>query len=333
MTDIEVSVALPPSFELAEHIATAEKLGYCRAYLYDTPFEGDDVWLDLHRAAELTTKIGLGPAVLVPTLRHPLVNAAQTVSLHRLAPGRVVTSFGTGFSSRAAMGQSPIRWSYMEAYIRAYQALLAGEVVDWEGAAIKLMLTSAQADELPLRIPLLIAATGPKGAGVAKRLGADGVISMFDVVPGQRDFSRAVVATMGTVIDDGEDPGGERVRSAVGAPWAAAYHFVYTAQGADAVREMPGGSAWVDVIEKAPQHERHLHIHQGHMVEMNDADLAAWHDGGYVSVSSVTLSGSADTVAKAAAAMAQAGATEIMIEPSGPDIARELDTFISAVRG
>jgi alkanesulfonate monooxygenase SsuD/methylene tetrahydromethanopterin reductase-like flavin-dependent oxidoreductase (luciferase family) len=331
MTDIDLSVALPPSFESAQHIATAEKLGYCRAYLYDTPFEGDDVWLDLHRAAELTTTIGLGPAVLVPTLRHPLVNAAQTVSLHRLAPGRIVTSFGTGFSSRAAMGQSPIRWSYMEAYIRAYQALLAGEVADWEGAAIKLMLTSTQADALPLRIPLLLAATGPKGAGVAKRLGADGLISMFDVVPGQRDFKRAVVATMGTVSDQGEDPAGERVRLAVGAPWAAAYHFVYTAQGADAVREMPGGSAWLEVIERVPRRERHLHIHQGHMVEMNDADLAAWNAGGCVSVPSVTLTGSANTVRQAVAAMAQAGATEVIIEPSGPDIARELESFISAV--
>ncbi|MBO0883873.1 MAG: LLM class flavin-dependent oxidoreductase, partial [Mycobacterium sp.] len=209
MTGIDVSVALPPSFESAEHIATAEKLGYRGAYLYDTPFEGDDVWRDLHRAAELTSTIELGPAVLIPTLRHPLVNAAQTVSLHRLAPGRILTSSGTGFSSRAAIGQPPIRWSYMEAYIRSYQALLAGEVVDWEGAAIKLMLTSAQADALPLRIPLLLAATGPKGAGVAKRLGADGLISMFNVVPGQRAFTRAVVTTMGTVIDEGEDPTGE----------------------------------------------------------------------------------------------------------------------------
>jgi 5,10-methylenetetrahydromethanopterin reductase len=332
MTDVDVSVALPPSFESAQHIAAAERLGYRRAYLYDTPFEGDDVWLDLHRAAELTTTIDLGPGVLIPTLRHPLVNAAQTVSLHRAAPGRVLAAFGTGFSSRAAMGQPPIRWSYMEAYIRAYQALLAGEAVDWEGAAIKLMLTSAEADALPLRIPLLLAATGPKGAGVAKRVGADGLISMFSVVPGQRDFARAVVATMGTVVDEGEDPTGERVRSAVGAPWAAAYHFVYTAQGADALREMPGGSAWLDVIEKVPKRLRHLHIHQGHMVEMNDADLAAWRAGGYASVPSVTLTGSADTVGKVVAAMAQAGATEIMIEPSGPDITGELDRFIAAVR-
>jgi 5,10-methylenetetrahydromethanopterin reductase len=106
---------------------------------------------------------------------------------------------------------------------------LAGEVVDWEGAA-----------------------TGPKGAGLAQQVGADGLISVFEVVPAQRDFKRAVVATVGTVVDEGEDLAGERVRLAVGAPWAATYHFVYTAQGADTVREMPGGSAWVDVIDKVP---------------------------------------------------------------------------------
>jgi 5,10-methylenetetrahydromethanopterin reductase len=124
----------------------------------------------LHRAAEVTTTIELGPGVLIPTQRHPLVNAAQTVSLHRLAPGRIMAAFGTGFSSRAAIGQPPIRWSYMEAYIRAYHELLAGHVVDWEGAPIKLMLTSAQADALPLRIPLLVAVIGPKGVGVAQRV-------------------------------------------------------------------------------------------------------------------------------------------------------------------
>jgi 5,10-methylenetetrahydromethanopterin reductase len=109
-------------------------------------------------------------------------------------------------------------------------------------------------------------------------------------------------------------------------------------QGPTSVRDIPGGSSWLNVIEQFPERERHLqerhlHIHQGHMVEMNDADRAAWRAGGYVSLASVTLTGSADAVRNGVAAMAQAGATEIMFEPSGPDIARELDEFISAVRG
>lgn len=334
MTDIDVSVALPPSFESDRHIAAAESLGYRRAYLFDTPFQGDDVWLGLHRAAALTTRIELGPGVLIPSQRHPLVNAAQTVSLHRLAPGRVLAAFGTGFSSRAAIGRPPIRWCYMESYIRAYQHLLAGRVVDWEGAPIKLMLTSAQADALPLRIPLLIGAIGPKGAAVGQRTGADGLISILKVLPQQRNYGRVVVAVMGTVVGEQEDPVGERVRLAVGAPWAAAtYHLVYTTQGGHAVRELPGGTAWLDVIEKIPQDERHLHIHQGHMVEMNEADLAAWRAGGHVTLPSATLTGSADAVGQAVAAMAEAGATEVLYEPSGPDIPHELKSFISAVRG
>jgi 5,10-methylenetetrahydromethanopterin reductase len=333
MTAIDVSVALPPAFESAHHIVTAEKLGYRRAYLYDTPFEGGDLWLTLHRAAELTTSIELGPGVLIPTQRHPMVNAAQTVSLHRLAPGRTVVAFGRGFSTCAAIGQPPIEWSYMKAYIRAYRKLLAGEVVDWDGAPIKLMLTSAEAHALPLRIPLLVASMIPEGFDLAKSVGADGLISIGKVIPEQRDFGRAVVAVMGTVIDELEDPIGERVRLAVGAPWAAAtYHLVYTTQGADAVHQMPGGSAWLDVIEKFPQRERHLHVHQGHMVEMNDADLAAWRAGGHVTLPSATLSGSADMLRRAVTAMAHAGATEVLYEPSGPDIGRELDAFISAVR-
>jgi 5,10-methylenetetrahydromethanopterin reductase len=333
MVDIHVTVALPASPESTKHIGIAEQLGYRCAYIYDTPFAGSDVWLALHDAAKATTLIRLGPAVLIPTLRHVMVNAAQTVSLHHEAPGRVVTSFGTGFSSRAATGQPPIRWSYMEIYIRAYTALLAGESAEWEGAPIQLMLTSTQHETLPLNIPLLIGAVGPKGAGVAQRLGANGIISMFQPIPQQRDFTDAIVATVGTVLDEGEELNSDRVRLAVGAPWAGVFHFTYTAQGAEAVREIPGGPAWLEIIESYPPHERHLHIHRGHMVEMNDADLAAWNAGGYATLSSTTLTGTADVVRQRVADMASAGATEVMIEPSGPDIGRELATFIDAVRG
>jgi 5,10-methylenetetrahydromethanopterin reductase len=86
------------------------------------------------------------------------------------------------------------------------------------------------------------------------------------------------------------------------------------------------------VIEQIPERERHLYIHQGHMVEMNDADRAAWQSGGHISVPSVTMTGSAETVGKAVSALAAEGANEIMIQPSGPDITRELSTFIDAVR-
>jgi luciferase-like monooxygenase len=36
--------------------------------------------------AQRTERIGLGPGVLVPSLRHPVVNAAATAALEAMAP-------------------------------------------------------------------------------------------------------------------------------------------------------------------------------------------------------------------------------------------------------
>src|SRR5690349_24617218 len=104
-------------------------MGYDRAWVYDTPQQSPDVWMTLARAAERTERIGLGPGVLVPTLRHPMVNAAATAALVALAPERVAVAFGTGFTGRRAMGYGAVPWSFMDAYIRAFRGLLNGETI------------------------------------------------------------------------------------------------------------------------------------------------------------------------------------------------------------
>src|SRR5215207_7008676 len=122
---MEISCAFPTALDSPDHIALAEELGYDRAWLYDTPQQSTDVWVTLAQAAERTERIGLGPGVLVPSLRHPMVNAAATANLVALAPGRVVVAFGTGFSGRRAMGYRAIPWSFMDKYIRAYRGAAA----------------------------------------------------------------------------------------------------------------------------------------------------------------------------------------------------------------
>src|SRR5262245_17492439 len=115
---MDVSCAFPTALDSPDHIATAEQLGFARAWVYDTPQQSPDVWMTLALAAERTTTIGLGPGVLVPSLRHPMVNAAATATLAALAPGRVVVAFGTGFTGRRAMGYRAIPWAFMADYIR-----------------------------------------------------------------------------------------------------------------------------------------------------------------------------------------------------------------------
>jgi 5,10-methylenetetrahydromethanopterin reductase len=70
-----------------------------------------DVWMTLARAAERTSTIGLGPSVLVPSLRHPMANAAAVATLEDLAPGRVAVAVGAGFTGRYVLGQRAMRWA------------------------------------------------------------------------------------------------------------------------------------------------------------------------------------------------------------------------------
>lgn len=136
---MEVSCAFPTALDSPDNIALAERLGYDRAWVYDTPQQSPDVWMTLALAAQRTERIGLGPGVLVPSLRHPMVNAAATATLCALAPDRVAVAFGTGFSGRRAMGYRAIPWVFMDSYIRVYRALLRGEVVEWEGAHMQML--------------------------------------------------------------------------------------------------------------------------------------------------------------------------------------------------
>src|SRR4051812_11349722 len=185
---MEISCAFPTTLESHEHIALAEELGYERAWLYDTPQQSPDVWMMLALAAERTERIGLGPGVLVPSLRHPMANAAATAALEGLAPRRVVVALGAGVTGRRAMGYRAISWKFMDAYIRAFRGLLRGETIEWEGARMRMLHPPGHAAPRPVEVPVSIAALGPKGAAVAHELG-DGLYVTLALPEFAKDFS------------------------------------------------------------------------------------------------------------------------------------------------
>src|SRR6185436_760768 len=131
---LTLACAFATSDQSHEHARIAESLGYERAWFYDSPALYPDVWVQLCRAAERTTRIGLGPGVLVPSLRHPMVNAAAIATLAAIAGvERVAVAVGSGFTGRFTLGQRPMKWVDVVAYVRALRALLGGEQVEWEG--------------------------------------------------------------------------------------------------------------------------------------------------------------------------------------------------------
>lgn len=328
---MELSCAFATALDTPEHVAVAEGLGYRRAWCYDSPGLYPDVWMVLARAADRTSTIGIGPGVLVPSLRHVAVNAAAIAGLAAWAPGRVAVAVGAGFTGRMVLGQRPMPWRDVAAYVRSLRALLAGKSVDVGGGMVRLLHDPTCAPPRPIDVPILIAADGPKGLAVAAELG-DGVFSAG--APQAGDAGRAgawrALLTFGTVLDDGEDVTSARARAAYGPGLAVAYHAVYERGGAAAVDALPGGARWREATEREPAATRHLAIHEGHLVVANERDELALADGAPLA-SAFTTTGTANEVRAKVERLAAAGVTELAFQPAGPDIPRELRAFAAAV--
>jgi 5,10-methylenetetrahydromethanopterin reductase len=326
---MKLSAQFATSLHSPAHVTVAEQLGYDRAWLFDTPHESPDVWMMLALAAERTTTIGLGPGVLVPTLRHPMVNASAAAALTALAPGRVAIAFGTGFAGARAIGAAPATWSYVRDYVGAFRGLLSGARVEWQGTRMQMMHPDGYAPERPIDIPILISALGPKGLAVATEL-ADGLFTVNGETGYAAQFSWAALAVHGTVLADGEALDSVRVQAAAGPGNALAYHAAYEFGGD--VTALPAGDVWLDTINQSPPQDRHLAVHEQHLVALNHADTAAWAAGSWKAIRETTVTGTADEIGQRVSELDAEGITEIIYQPTGPDIAGELEAFRTAAK-
>jgi 5,10-methylenetetrahydromethanopterin reductase len=329
---MRVSCAFPTTMSSPEDVRVAEDVGYERAWLYDTPQQSPDVWMSLTMAAQRTSRIGLGPGVLIPTLRHPMTNAAATATLEGLAPGRVAVAFGTGFTGRRAMGYKAIPWSFMAAYIEAFCGLLRGEVVEWEGARMQMLHPEGSAPPRPVQVPVLVGALGPRGREVARRYDGLFVTTTAEGVE-PNVFDWVAYLYWGTVLAADEDPGSDRVRAAAGPGGALAYHATYELYGREAVAELAGGKEWLQVVDERKPDERHIAVHTGHCIHLNEADEAAWAVTGGALLPFTTVTGTPDQVKARVDELGERGVTEVVYQPCGPDIRHELETMHAAVTG
>lgn len=322
-----LSVGLPPSPASVELARLAEDLGYARVWLFDSAALYEDIWIHLALIAEHTS-VDIGTAVLVPNLRHVMTTASAIATIDRIAPGRLAVGFGTGATARWVLGKEALSWATTRRYVEQLRALLRGEVVEVDGAATQMIHHPDLASPRPIEVPLLLSALGPKGKDIARAI-ADGVITIGGGVEG---MDWVVQMVNGTVLGDGEDLGSARVKEAMG-PWGVlAYHGTWQAAG-DAVDNLPLGAEWRAAIEaERPEGQRHLAVHEGHATQVTERDRPLVDGAGDV-VAGFGWIGTPEEVRARAGAAFDAGATELLYTPAGPDLAHELRSFAAAVLG
>ena len=323
---MKISAAFPPTPETPEHIELAERLGYETAWVYDTPALQLDVWMILALAAMRTKKIKLGPGVLIPSLRHPMVTASAIATLVSLVgQDRVVVGAGTGFTGRRAMGQKPLKWAEFPEMVRDVQSLLRGETVEHEGQPISMLHWEGHAPNLPIEVPWTLGVNGPRGLAVAAAMNH----GVFTSRPRpDADYSQlrdVVLLTSGTVMDEGETVNSQRVIETAG-PWVSVAYHAFLEQKDQRLTSMPNAEKFIELVGQVPEEEQHLHVHAGHLTNMNAIDREVI-TGESMFASPFTLP--ANDVAVKINEFANQGVTEIAFQPMG-DIERELRAFALA---
>lgn len=164
----------------ARQAERAEAAGYDGMLVVDSQNLTGDPYVALTAAAHATTRLGLGTGVTNPVTRHPAVTAACIASVQGESGGRAVLGIGRGDSALAHLGRAPAPVPVFERYLQDVQAYLRGDAVAFDEA-------SASIDELRLagaptesrmgwigmvkpKVPVDVAATGPKVLGIAARL-------------------------------------------------------------------------------------------------------------------------------------------------------------------
>lgn len=320
------SCALPPGLDVVERAQLAERLGYHRVWVFESPAVYGDTWIALARIAQATGRIGLATGVAIPGLRHPMVTASAIASVAELAPGRLAVAWGTGYTGRSTLGRKPVRWAELTSYVRRVRGLLDGEIVEIDGRECQMMHLPGFAPERPLDVPFWIAASGPAGAAAAKDLGAAGLV-VTSTAGAPAGWDEVALLRFGTVLDPGEDHRSPRVVEAAGPGYASTVHALWEYAG-ESVDTVPGGARWrAALVAERPEGQRHLVAHQGHLSSLTERDRDLVIAGG-TAVLEPGWTGDAASLKKR---FDEADVTEVIYTPAGPDVQRELTAFAAAV--
>lgn len=323
---MKLSVAFPPVPDTPAHIELAEELGFDTAWVYDTPALQLDVWMTLALAATRTERIKLGPGVLIPSLRHPMVTASAIATLVGLVGAdRVVVGAGTGFTGRRAMGQKPLKWAEFPSMVADVQALLRGEQVEVDGELTQMLHWPGQAEARPIEVGWVLGVNGPRGLSAAAEMGCGVFTSRPRPDADYATIDDVVLLGFGTILDDGETVADERVLETAGPGVSVAYH-AFLEQRDARLDGLPNADRFIELAEAVPARERHLRLHAGHLTVLNEIDREVI-VGDALGIAPFVCSASELTARLDR--LASQGVTEVAFQPMG-DIERELRAFAAA---
>jgi probable F420-dependent oxidoreductase len=164
----------PPAARVIDLAKRAEGYGFSHAWTFDSHLLWEEPFVIYSRILNETHRLTVGPMVTNPATRDWTVTASLFATLNEMYGNRTVCGIGRGDSAVRVINGKPVRLAQLREAIGVIRALANGEEAEYKGTALRLPWNPHS------RLPIWVAAYGPKALALAGEVGDGFILQLAD---------------------------------------------------------------------------------------------------------------------------------------------------------
>ncbi|EFC82727.1 TIGR03842 family LLM class F420-dependent oxidoreductase [Parafrankia sp. EUN1f] len=187
----------PPAWRVVDLARQAELYGFSHVWTFDSHLLWQEPFVIYSQILAATHRVTVGPMVTNPATRDWTVTASLFATLNSMFGNRTICGIGRGDSSVRVTGGRPATLAHLRESIEVIRPLANGGVAEYQGSKLRFPWGGES------RLPVWVAAYGPKALTLAGQVGDGFILQLAD--PDITAWSIAAVRR--AAADAGRDSG------------------------------------------------------------------------------------------------------------------------------
>ncbi|WP_018636092.1 TIGR03842 family LLM class F420-dependent oxidoreductase [Parafrankia elaeagni] len=187
----------PPAWRVVDLARRAEQYGFSHVWTFDSHLLWQEPFVIHSQILAATHRVTVGPMVTNPATRDWTVTASLFATLNSMFGNRTVCGIGRGDSAVRVINGRPVTLAQLGEAIEVIRPLANGGVAEHRGGKLRFPWGGES------RLPIWVAAYGPRALALAGRLGDGFILQLAD----PDIIAWSVAAVRRAAADAGRDPG------------------------------------------------------------------------------------------------------------------------------
>ena len=164
----------PPAARVIDLAKRAEAYGFSHAWTFDSHLLWEEPFVIYSRILNETHKLVVGPMVTNPATRDWTVTGSLFATLNEMYGNRTICGIGRGDSAVRVINGAPVKLAELREAIGVIRALANGDAAEYKGTTLRLPWSPDS------RLPIWVAAYGPKALALAGEVGDGFIMQLAD---------------------------------------------------------------------------------------------------------------------------------------------------------